>query len=178
MRKGRLLAPSDLQQGCWEQSKKSACFRKANEPNRKHKFSQKSFILHWRIHSEILSAFFQSIWSWFLFSWQVPAHLPPQRHPSPNSRFNHMSQWQACAFSPLKKVSKNPSEICGFFWLTLLVFTVTFYIFGSELEADDPAREKRLIIHLFPLFFKPIHWPYLKETATLLWLNTRLGREL
>lgn len=82
-------------------------------------------------------------------------------------------------FFPLKRMTfQNPSEVWGLFWLTSLVCTVTFYIFGSALEADNLSREKRLIISLFPLFFKPILWPYLKETATLLCSDTRLGQKL
>jgi len=53
--------------------------------------------------------------------------------------------------------SQNPSEVRGLFWLTLLVFTVAFYIFGSEHGAGNLSREKRLIICLFPLFIRPIH---------------------
>lgn len=65
-------------------------------------------------------------------------------------------------FFPFKKKKdfSKSSEVHDLFWLTSLVFTVTFYIFGSELEADDLSREKRLVICLFPLFIKPFHRPY------------------
>lgn len=153
MRKRKRLAPSDLQQGCWEQSKKSACFGKAKKPNRKRKFSQGSFIVHWRIHWDfqyIFSAYFGVD---FYFPGRcLPTSLLRGIQALTNSHFNHMSQWQACAFSFKKKTtSQKSSETHGLFWLSSLVFTVPFYMFSSEPEAEHLSGRKRPDHLSFPL---------------------------